>query len=448
MKFLIYGNAPSVNTGYGVQIRHLCKQLLRNGHDVAVACTFGHQVGVRKWPTEYGEVLLYPSGWLENSLDVLTAHAEHFFEGNPKNGWIISVTDQWVLNRLAKDLEQFQVIAWTPVDHFPAPVEVLRFLNMSGSKALAMAKYGQTQLLEAGVDAALAPLAVDTKAYKPTPGTVINGEFVPAREMLDIPSTADFVVLMVAMNKDPLDRKNFDGAFRAFGRFWREHQNAVLYVHSDKYGTAGSFLNLMELAKHAAIPPHAIKFSSTYSIQIGWSDEMMATMYSAADVLLAPSKGEGFCVPMVEAQACGTPVIASDFTAQAELIGPGWGVSGQLVFDQHQNASYLSPSTSEIYTALEKAYADKDNPDRSRQAVEFAAQYDVGRVWSEYWEPFLASLMPSTPAADKPLMEKVAVLCPVLNRPDNVRPLVESFLAANDGTAHLYFIVDLSLIHI
>jgi glycosyltransferase involved in cell wall biosynthesis len=346
----------------------------------------------------------------------------------------------WAL--LPVELEPFNVLAWTPVDHFPTPREVLKFFHKNDARPLAMSRFGQTQLIEAGLPADYVPLAVDTSVYRRVDGMTINNEYVLNRELLDIPASADFVVAMVAMNKDPDDRKNFDGAFRAFGRFWRDHQNAVLYVHSDKHGIAGSHINLPELAKHAAIPPHAIVFSDTYALQMGFSAEMMACLYSAADVLLCPSKGEGFGVPMIEAQACGTPVIASDFTAQSELVGAGWKVSGQLLFDPRQNATYLQPFHSDIYTALTLAYQSKDDPGIRERAREFALEYDVAKVFEDHWLPVINSLSTGEPAADKAPMEKVAVIVPVLNRPQNVARLVESFRLTNDGTATLYFVCD------
>lgn len=440
MKFAIIGNGPNANTGYGVQIKHLATQLKKHGHEVAVLCTYGHQVGVREFPTEYGPVVMYPSGWLENSLDVIIPHALQFFGGDPKGGYLIPCTDVWAL--LPVELEPFNVLAWTPVDHWPIPRDVLRFFHKTGARPVAMSGYGQAQFVEAGIPADVAPLAVDTRVYKRTTHTEIAGELVENRELLDIPQQAGFVVAIVAMNKDSADRKNFNGMFRAFGRFWREHQDAVLYVHSDKFGIAGSGLNLAELATHAAIPPHAIVFTNTYALQMGFTPEMMAAIYSSADVLLCASRGEGFCVPMIEAQACGTPVIATDFTAQSELVGAGWKVSGQLLFDGKQNASYMEPAINDIYTALMLAYEAKGDEQVRTRAREFAVQYDVERVFHTFWQPIIKNLEAAEPEADKPPMDKVAVLCPVLNRPQNVAPLVKSFTENTDSSATLYFIVD------
>jgi len=50
-------------------------------------------------------------------------------------------------------------------------------------------------------------------------------------------------------------------------------------------------------------------------------DERLAEVYNAADVLLFPSFAEGFGWPVLEAMACGTPVVASDIPALREVGG-------------------------------------------------------------------------------------------------------------------------------
>jgi glycosyltransferase involved in cell wall biosynthesis len=52
------------------------------------------------------------------------------------------------------------------------------------------------------------------------------------------------------------------------------------------------------------------------------SDQELARLYSAADVLLFPSKWEGFGAPPLEALACGTPsVVASECRSVVDLLG-------------------------------------------------------------------------------------------------------------------------------
>jgi glycosyltransferase involved in cell wall biosynthesis len=424
VKFLIHSNGPTVSTGYGVQTANLTQRLKMAGHDVAVSCTYGQQGSMGAWRTPQGELVkLYPAGYEVNGNDVIHAHAGHFFEGDPANGWIIPLLDVWCL--INPRLSDFNVAAWAPVDHFPVPKDVLKFFHNTGATPIAMSRFGERLFVEAGLDPVYIPLAVDTTKYKPTPQVEVDGKTVDARTLFGLPHDA-FVVGMVGMNKGwARDRKGFNEALRAFGVFWRQHQNAVLFMHSEKWGGAEG-IDLVELATHAAIPEHAIVWTDQYAYRLGLPAEMMAAAYTAMDVLLAPSHGEGFCVPLIEAQACGTPVIASDFSAQTELVGAGWLVTGQPEWDPAQHASYICPFVGDVILKLEDAY-NADLNAMQTQAIEFAKGYDADLVFDTFWQPFLASLEPKVLEL-KPPMESVDVIVPAM-RPDNIRRLEDSFNA-------------------
>lgn len=55
----------------------------------------------------------------------------------------------------------------------------------------------------------------------------------------------------------------------------------------------------------------------------GASDEVLAKLYALAQVLLAPSKGEGFGLPLIEAAQHGLPVICRDLPVFREIAGSG-----------------------------------------------------------------------------------------------------------------------------
>ena len=50
------------------------------------------------------------------------------------------------------------------------------------------------------------------------------------------------------------------------------------------------------------------------------SDDDLAAIYSGAHALVFLNEGEGFGLPLVEALACGTPVVASDAPAVREVL--------------------------------------------------------------------------------------------------------------------------------
>jgi len=51
------------------------------------------------------------------------------------------------------------------------------------------------------------------------------------------------------------------------------------------------------------------------------TDQNLAVLYNACDAFLAPSKHEGFGLPILEAMSCGCPVIASNCTSFPEVVG-------------------------------------------------------------------------------------------------------------------------------
>ncbi len=57
------------------------------------------------------------------------------------------------------------------------------------------------------------------------------------------------------------------------------------------------------------------------------SDAELATLYTEARLLAVPSLYEGFGLPVLEAMACGCPVLIGDRASQPEIAGPaGWTV--------------------------------------------------------------------------------------------------------------------------
>jgi glycosyltransferase involved in cell wall biosynthesis len=130
-----------------------------------------------------------------------------------------------------------------------------------------------------------------------------------------------------------------------------------------------------------------VAFADSYSYRMGIPKEALASIYTGIDVLLQPSRGEGFGIPAIEAQACGTPVIVSNATAQPELVGDGWLCDVQPAWDVAQGCWFFTPLVPSIVDNLEAAYARGRG--RSQQAIDFAANYDADVVFDKYWRPAL-----------------------------------------------------------
>ena len=372
-------------TGYGIATDALVKLLKRDGADVASLSNYGHEGINTTYQTEYGDIPIYARGNESYSNDVAPAHHKHWQALNPKQpDLLITLYDVWVLNN--KGFDSIPIASWTPIDHNPVPPSVLKWLQKENVTPLAMSKFGLEQINRAGVQGHYIPHSVDTKVFKYT--DTIEGQNV--NEYMGF-EDGRFVVGMNAANKSSgiLHRKAYSENMMAFAMFARRHPDAMLYIHADASSQHG--WNLIALGQLLGIPVDNMTFPDPLAYRYGMSQEILAGIYSSFDVLLATSYGEGFGVPTVEAQAVGVPVIVSNFAASPELVGDGWVIGGQPLYDPAQHSFWHIPSVPEIVEALEQAYARGKG--KSAKAVEFAQAFDHEKVWQENWMPVLKKLL-------------------------------------------------------
>jgi len=367
-----------VSSGYGQQTAQVIPRLQSVGHEVAISAFHGLQSGV----LEHHGTRVYPSGFQPYGHDVLIPHAKDWFAGEP--GLIITLIDVWVLP--AEQMKDHPCACWTPVDGYPAAPRVVKALKDSGARPIAMSRFGEKALTEAGLDPLYVPHAIDTSLFAPAEN---RDEIRKGFGWQD-----KFVVGMVAANiGSALPRKGWSAAFQAFAEFAKAHDDAILMCHTDVQGAAGG-VNLANLAKACGIDLNRIEFAEPYLYRNGYPVEYMPHLYNAFDVFLNPALGEGFGIPLIEAQACGCPVIATDWSAMTELAQEGWLLPGEKVWTD-QESFWKLPYVAGIVDALEDSYYQASK--KRGTAREFALQYDADTVFSRYWEPALAELEKSLP---------------------------------------------------
>ncbi len=387
-KILWHSVAPWAPTGYGTQTALFAPRInsLPNT-DLAISSGWG----LTGFHTRWGDLDIYPGGdWNRTALK----WALHHGQGDPCT--VITLMDVWPLERdlFAAIEKQGRLACWCPVDHKPVPPTLVRdFLKDTSAIPIAMSRFGETELLEAGLQPLYVPHGVDTEMYKPR-------DRQEMRDLLNFPEDR-FVVGMVANNQGQSPpRKAFSEAFMAFSIFQQTHEDATLYLHAEVTGYRNG-LDLIAMLEDFEVPPECVTFTDQDLMEYGFPPGAMAALYNSFDVLLNPSYGEGFGIPIVEAQACGTPVIVTDWTSMPELCGAGWKVGGVPWHHAVQRAWWLKPDVEQIVEALEQAYANKDNLQLRHQARAFALQYDVDAVMQNYWVPALDKI--HAPREVKPL---------------------------------------------
>jgi glycosyltransferase involved in cell wall biosynthesis len=380
----IASNSYDAPTGYGQQVKHLAHSLLKAGHKVANLSNYGLQGRIDQIKTPFGYIDHYPTGLKGYSDDVMPLWFEHFTEQYPDlPSALLTLYDVWVYNELKFD---GPIWAWTPLDHSTLPPQVMKFLTRSNVTPITMSPHGQRQLEAAGLESYYIPHSIDTKVMKPTHD--ING--VPTRQFMQVPDDA-FLVTIVAANKANggfYHRKALAENLLAFSLFQKTHPDAFLYLHTEPGNAYGGFL-IPRLLKSVGLDESRVRIADSKALITGYPPEALAAFYTASDVLLSTSYGEGFGVPSIEAQACGTRIITSGFAASQDLAGDdSFLIPGQPFWDEKQAAFFEIPMVDSIVKALTLAYDEPRGV--SEVAREFASQFDNERVWKWYWQPFIS----------------------------------------------------------
>ena len=381
----VFSNSPGRPTGYGQQTEYLVNRMKRDGLDVAVQSNYGTEGMDTEWDTGYGKIPEFARGYELYSTDVVLDNHEAWKAKHPDQpDALVTLYDTWVMQNLT--FEKFRkILAWTPLDHTSMPPAVYAFLKKPNVVPIAMSPFGLKQMQEQGIEGIYIPHGIDTKVFKPT--YELNG--MPTREFLGI-GQDDYLIVMNSANKanKSIHRKAFAENLLAFKLFRETHPNSYLYIHTEPTGVFGGF-HLIRLAKSLGLPQEAILFPRPEDYRKGFTREQLAALYTAADVTLTTSYGEGFGIATIESQACGTPTITSSFAASQDLAGPdSYLVAGQPFWDEAQMAWFSIPIISSIVEALRQAYEAR-TPEKSQQAIDFAKDFDVEKIWEEKWIPLL-----------------------------------------------------------
>lgn len=329
----------------------------------------------------WNNIPIFPDGLRQYSVDSFPQTLQTW------GGISVGLFDAWPMIPIADALTNLNLAWWVPIDHDPVPPGIVEFFQKSRSVAIPMTKFGERQLLNAGMPREIVhyiPHAVDTK-------TTFFDCGQGARKAMGIPDDAH-LVLMVAANRGRIPiRKAFGENLLALSNHLKRHSDAWAYIHTEPTGLSDG-MNLVRYLEFLKTPMERIRWPEPQSFRNGIPNDALRQIWSAGDVGLGASMGEGFGIPQgIEGPACGTPTIVSDFAGSAELAGPhSVKISGQRSWDEYQGSFWTIPNVQEIEDALEANYHATKEKRIDRAAVRaFAQQYDADSVYAERWRPFI-----------------------------------------------------------
>lgn len=369
MRILWMSNAPWTGTGYGVQTKLILRELVKQGHDVECFAFYGLHGG----RVTYDGYNVWPASDFDPwGNDVIRLHLKH-----SEADAVVTLLDPFVLDVDIWGKLNKPWIAWVPIDCDNIGWETearLKLINYN----VAMSHHGEQQMELAGIPAAA------TIYHAVDPDAMYEMDQTESRKYLGLDEDC-FLIGMVMANKG--DRKQFAKHFEAI-RLWMERrpdENIQIFMHTDQTTKMGGW-DIPQLVRKFGLNGKVHTTSQYFTSVVYADDEQIRQMYSAMDVLMQCSAGEGFGVPIIEAQLCGTPVIAHGVTSMPELVKNGYLVtSSEKYLAAHGGFQYL-PDVEDMADKLEAIWRRGNPPDVKQAAknwVQMSCSTEViGRQWS------------------------------------------------------------------
>ncbi len=183
-------------------------------------------------------------------------------------------------------------------------------------------------------------------------------------------------------------RKNIDGLIDAFGKLPNEIKDQyqlIIVCHMDR-----SYRNHIETLVHKN------KLQKNLVLTGYISEEDLLVLFNLAYVFALPSKYEGFGLPVVEAMACGVPVLTSDNSSLAEIA------SGCAVL--------VDPlSKKSIMSGLKRILVEEDLSELSKKGYFKAKEYS----WEQTASKTIREIKKMVQRSPKIEVTKIAVFTPL-----------------------------------
>lgn len=381
MRILWLSRVPWSPGGYSNQTAVFAPRLQAAGHPVAIAGWQQASRGVYDWRGI--PVLPTVPSDPRNEL-ILERHYEYWGAD-----LMISLHDAEDVvdgQKLLKKNPRLRWALWCPIDSEPLSSVIRKRLTHT-ALIIVFSRFAERVMREAAIDTVYVPHGIDTQVYRPC-------DRAEARRSLGWPNDK-FIVGIVAANQGT--RKAYPQNLQAFARFHAEYPDSSLYVHAQDITPRGLDLSAICLENGLKVGEDVF-FCDSYEYFLGFSEQKMAMIYNALDVMQLVTKGEGFGLPIIEAQACGTPVIVGDWSAMSELLFAGWRIereqSTQIKIPG--DSTWRVPKPDAIADRLAQALGASRDPVQAQRlrlaAREGALRFDADHVTREFWLPLLDEL--------------------------------------------------------
>lgn len=212
------------------------------------------------------------------------------------------------------------------------------------------------------------PLGVDLERFQPGP---------PRRQL------AGRTVFLSVFEWGP--RKGWEILLRAYRAAFRATDDVLLLLKIDSRAPGGSPARELAALLPAPAPPVALIYNQPLSVA------QLVELYQGADCFVLPTRGEGWGMPVLEAMACGVPVISTDWSGATAFLNAENGyplpikglVETGVAHPYYTGARWAEPDEAALVELLRRVHTNRDDARaRGRRAAEEARRWGWDRAVS------------------------------------------------------------------
>ena len=130
------------------------------------------------------------------------------------------------------------------------------------------------------------------------------------------------------------------------------------------------------------------------SVGLGVDRKTLSSIYNLFDIYVQPASCEGFGVPIVEAAACGVPIVATDYSAMESEVRKlkGYPISLKTKYLEMETGCYRAVPDQEHMVEIFEDLLSKPEPMRLAIGAKTRKAYEENYNWkvtSEIWEKLI-----------------------------------------------------------
>ena len=118
-------------------------------------------------------------------------------------------------------------------------------------------------------------------------------------------------------------RKDYPALVKALWPLMKKYSDIDVHFQCEDEGPSVGVRFQALLSREPDVDPMRFHFPGLHSSYEGWPLADLNVLYSAFDCFVSTSRGEGFGLTLLEAAACGIPIVAQNVSAIPEVVGPG-----------------------------------------------------------------------------------------------------------------------------